>query len=129
MRLSLWGELYALWGQRLWLRSRSLSGCAKSGTNLKTRIKPGSFGPLFSVRPRNETDDPQAVRSERRSTSVLAGFFEHHRQSNVPVANHLFGDDQLLDLLVARHVVHQVQHQLLEDHAQATRAHLALQRL
>ncbi len=36
---------------------------------------------------------------------------------------------QLLDLLVAGHVVHQVQHQLFQNHAQPARAHLALQRL
>src|ERR1700761_4925078 len=79
---------------------------------------------------------PGTKRTTRRPSArnvvlpnALAGLFEHHRNRDIPVTNHLFRDDQLLDLLVTRHVVHQVQHQLLQDHAQAARAHLALQRV
>src|SRR6201996_1490178 len=79
---------------------------------------------------------PGTKRTTRRPSArnvvlpnALAGLFEHHRNRDIPVTNHLFRDDQLLDLLVTRHVVHQVQHQLFEDHAQAAGAHLALQRV
>src|SRR5580658_713740 len=82
-----------------------------------------------SARLKSKTDDPKAVRSQHRCYKGLPSFFEDHRYRNIPVANHFVRDDQLLDLLVAGHVVHQVEHQLLEDHAQATRANLALQRI
>ncbi len=43
--------------------------------------------------------------------------------------NNLRGDLELLDFLVAGQVIHQVEHQLFEDHPQAARADLTLQGL
>src|SRR6186997_3302639 len=44
--------------------------------------------------------------------------------------NWLFlGDDALADLLLARQVVHQIEHQVLDDHTQAARTDLAGERL
>src|ERR1041385_6122193 len=46
------------------------------------------------------------------------------------LAHHdLAGDDALPHLFLARQRVHQVEHQVLDDHAQAARADLARQRL
>src|SRR5579859_3112955 len=36
--------------------------------------------------------------------------------------HHLFRDQELADLLIGRQIVHQIQHQILEDHAQASRS-------
>src|SRR5438132_10764146 len=41
----------------------------------------------------------------------------------------LAGDDTLADLLLPRERVHQVEHEVLDDHPQAARANLARQRL
>ncbi len=56
-----------------------------------------------------------------------AGFLEQ-RYGEIALLHHLGGDLQLLDFLVAGQVIHQVQHQFFEDHAQAACAYLAIQR-
>src|SRR5271170_226695 len=41
-------------------------------------------------------------------------------------ADHFRGDEKLARLSLARRVVHEVEHQVLENHAQAARSHFAL---
>ena len=47
---------------------------------------------------------------------------------HVAVLHHVRGDLELLHSLLAGQVVHQVEHQLFQNHAQAARAHLAVHR-
>src|SRR5215208_4700972 len=57
----------------------------------------------------------------------LAGLF-YQRNRFVLRFDDLAGDDHLAQLLLAGHGVHQVEHQIFDDHAQAARADLARQR-
>src|SRR5438270_7543150 len=54
----------------------------------------------------------------------LPGFF-HHGQGSVTLLHHFSGYFKLLHLFLAGEVVHQVEHQLFEDHTQAARANFA----
>ena len=47
----------------------------------------------------------------------LAGFFEQNGNGNVAILDHLFGDEEFLDLFVAGDVVHDIEHEFFEDHA------------
>src|SRR5262249_1264526 len=51
--------------------------------------------------------------------------FIHHRERDITFFHHLARDFEFLYLLLARQVVHQVEHQFFEDHAQSASAHLA----
>src|ERR1017187_6796038 len=55
----------------------------------------------------------------------LTGFFQYCKTDFLR-EHHLFGDLELAYFLVGWQVVHQIQHQVFENHPQATRAHLAL---
>src|SRR6266850_7229308 len=63
----------------------------------------------------------------RRAAFRLPGFF-YQRDRLFFVLHDLAGDDALPDLLLAGQRVHQVEHQVLDDHPQAARADLARQR-
>src|SRR3954468_21988003 len=63
-----------------------------------------------------------------RGVSKLAGLLD---QGNglVAAGHHDFSRDRdLADLLLVRHLIHQVEHQVFDDHPQAARADLALER-
>jgi hypothetical protein len=55
-------------------------------------------------------------RTEGRVKKPLTGLLEQCH-GKVALLYHLRGDVQLLDFFVAREVVHQVQHQLFQNHA------------
>src|SRR3954466_7613008 len=59
---------------------------------------------------------------------VLAGLFDERNRLFL-AHDDLAGDDALADLLLARQRVHQVEHEILDNHPQAARANLARQRL
>src|SRR6185295_16880249 len=59
---------------------------------------------------------------------VLAGLFDQGDRLFL-AHDDLAGDDALADLLLARERVHQVEHEILDDHAQAARPDLPRQRL
>src|SRR5688500_10186524 len=63
------------------------------------------------------------------SISALASFFDQRRDGLLFAHHDLAGDDALADLLLARKVVHQVEHQVLDDHPEAARPDLARQGL
>src|SRR5215470_19681423 len=56
--------------------------------------------------------------------AISACFFE--RKDDAAVDDHFGGDDQFFHLLLAREGVHCVEHQLFQDHPQATRADFTL---
>lgn len=49
-------------------------------------------------------------------SSELSSFLQYHGQRQRALLHHLRCNRELLHLLVARHVIHQVEHQLLKDH-------------
>src|SRR6266545_6582833 len=66
--------------------------------------------------------------SSIESLKVLAGLFDQGDRLFL-AHDDLAGDDALPDLLLTGQRVHQVEHELLDDHAQAARANFARQRL
>src|SRR5689334_16032551 len=54
------------------------------------------------------------------STCVLLALTSlvHHRQRDIPPFDHIAGHLELFDLLLARQVVHEIQHELFQNHAQ-----------
>ncbi len=59
----------------------------------------------------------------------LAGLLLHHGEGDVALLHHFAGDFEFLHPLLRGEVVHQVEHQLFQDHAQAARTHFAGDRL
>src|SRR3954451_14184844 len=61
----------------------------------------------------------------RRKSPDLAGLFQH---SHIDLLgeDHLFRDDKFTNLLKGGEVVHQVQHQVFQDHPKTSRTYLAL---
>src|ERR1700677_1309449 len=59
----------------------------------------------------------------------LACLLQQHRQRKAVLLHHLRSDGKLFDLLIARDVIHEVEHQLLKDHPQTARADLPLENL
>ena len=51
--------------------------------------------------------------------------FLQHGDGDVALLHHLARDFEFLHLLLAGQMVHQVEHELFQDHAQSARAHLA----
>jgi hypothetical protein len=84
---------------------------------------------LNRERGKKETDSRGCPFHCAKNGSKLSGLFKNDRQHDLASAHHLVSNDEFLDLLVAGHVVHNVEHQFFEDHTQATRANFALQRL
>ena len=57
----------------------------------------------------------------------LSGFLD--QRDRLVLGHHDFARDRdLADLLLVRHLIHQVEHQVFDDHPQAARADLALER-
>jgi hypothetical protein len=56
----------------------------------------------------------------------LSRFFEEG-QVDLLVKDHFFGDQELADLLERRQIIHEIKHQILEDHPQSARAHFTVQ--
>src|SRR5215470_11532659 len=56
---------------------------------------------------------------------TLSRFF-HGLQRDVAPLDHFLADLEVLDLLLAGQVIHEVEHEFFQDHAQAARAYLAL---
>ena len=59
-----------------------------------------------------------------RNAGVLAGFFKQ-AQAQIAALDHVLGDFEVAHALVAWQVIHQVEHELFEDHAQTAGTHLA----
>src|SRR5713226_7154059 len=55
----------------------------------------------------------------------LAGLFQQ-APVDLLAAHHFGGDDELADLPLGGEMVHELEHQVFQDHAQAARAHFAL---
>src|SRR6266550_6695367 len=51
--------------------------------------------------------------------AVVSARFLHHGQGNISLLNHFPRYFELLDLLLARQVEHEIEHELFQDHAQA----------
>ena len=70
------------------------------------------------------------IQSQRQDDSFtgkeLASLFEHGNRE-IAFLDHFGGDLEFFDFLIAGKVIHQVEHQLFEDHAQAARADFAMQ--
>ena len=56
----------------------------------------------------------------------LAGFFEE-APVDFAAFDHIRGDNEVAQFSLSRQVIHHLEHQIFEDHAQAARAHFALQ--
>src|SRR3954466_1949508 len=93
-----------MWGKTTTSR-RGTIGRVSYSSMVNECLMPNDENPLRSSRLLDERD----------------GFFLAH--------DDLAGDDALADLLLARERIHQVEHQIFDDHAQAARADLARQRL
>ena len=61
---------------------------------------------------------------DRRAGDVSA-YLSHSRERRNPTLDHIPGDRQLLEVGQRRNLVHDVEHQLLENDAQTAGAHLA----
>jgi hypothetical protein len=55
----------------------------------------------------------------------LSSFLRENPQREVAVLDHRFGDGNFLHFLVARDVIHQIEHQFLDDHPRAACAYLS----
>src|SRR5206468_492464 len=70
-----------------------------------------------------------SLRTSPLRAQSLARFLQQSRQRQAVFLHHLCRYGKIFDLLVSRNEVHQVQHQLFENHPQSARANLSLQRL
>src|ERR1700688_1377498 len=57
---------------------------------------------------------------------VLSGFFEQ-RPVDLPATDHFAGHDEFAEFALGRQVVHELEHEVFENHAQSAGADLALQ--
>src|SRR5262249_54028298 len=59
----------------------------------------------------------------------LSSLLQENRQREVAVLDHRFSDGHFFHFLVAGDVIHQIEHQFLDDHPQAACAYLSHKRL
>src|SRR5437763_5157813 len=103
-------------------RVRRVSSHAITSTSRSTR----------SARAETSSRLPMGVATTKRVPRALrlCGLFLSlgHQHGTLVVQDHLAGDDALLEALDGRQLVHDLEHDLFQDRAQAARARSALER-
>ena len=67
---------------------------------------------------------PEGVGFNFGNGESLSGFLQQARRQ-IPALDHILGDFEITGTFVRGQMIHQVEHQLFQNHAQATGTHLA----